>query len=163
MVEDLLDIDNGILKYTPSPNSAAREVCFKLVTSLASPQTKMLSRIPPPRFPPDPFLSRFQVILDDKDEIWVRNRHKHIAEAIVDINKEFSDFSSTNKAAIGHGKDVGLGFSIEEEYCDMMQQLVWDFFLLLFQIVALLMGVINWRDSVVFVPTCTFCDPPPPL
>eukprot|EP01086_Lenisia_limosa_P015471 TRINITY_DN4974_c0_g1_i1.p1 TRINITY_DN4974_c0_g1~~TRINITY_DN4974_c0_g1_i1.p1 ORF type:complete len:598 (-),score=135.49 TRINITY_DN4974_c0_g1_i1:62-1855(-) len=73
MVEDLLDIDNGILKYTPSPNSAAREV-----------------------------------ILDDKDEIWVRNRHKHIAEAIVDINKEFSDFSSTNKAAIGHGKDVSL-------------------------------------------------------
>lgn len=48
-----------------------------------------------------------EAILDDQDHIWVKYRHRHIAETNAQLTKDLSDFLAENKAATG-GKATGL-------------------------------------------------------
>lgn len=49
-----------------------------------------------------------QIPLDEEDELWVKNRHKHIAEVLNNLQKGISEFSKNKKMSTSNGKTPGI-------------------------------------------------------
>lgn len=75
MVNDLLDIEDGVVNYETQTNTGTAEK---------------------------------QALLNENDEIWVEQRHNHIAKVIESIKDRMDDIIQNNSALAGKGADSNL-------------------------------------------------------